>query len=144
MWKIYSKSDGIALKFKAKELTETIIASAESYTNSDFHVLYYGKVDYKNIWPFDPQERFDGKFNGLKKDKSYSSEEEFRFVTVIPLEKMGKHSFFRLPIGKLSEFDIEIITNPFMESWKIQGLKKLLEKFGLNEKMLESNMKINK
>lgn len=144
MWKIYSKSDGIALKFKAKELTETIIASAEIYTNSDFHVLYYGKVDYKNIWPFDPHERFDGKFNGLKKDRSYSSENEFRFVSVIPLEKIEKHNFFRLPIGTLSEFDIEIITNPFMDSWKIQGLKKLLEKYGLHEKMRESKMKIKK
>lgn len=144
MWKIYSKSDGIALKFKAKELTETIIASAECYTNSDFQILYYGKVDYKNIWPFDPNERFDGKFNGLKKDRSYSSENEFRFVSVIPLEKIEKHNFFRLPIGALSEFDLEIITNPFMDSWKFIGLKKLLKKYGLDEKICESKMKIKK
>lgn len=144
MWKIYSNSDGIALKFRAKQLTETIIGSAENYTNSDFQVLYYGKVAYKNIWPFDPHERFDGKFNGLKKDRSYSSENEFRFVSVLPLAKIEKHIFFRLPVGTLSDFDIEIITNPFMDSWKIKGLKKLLEQYGLDEKMSESKMKIKK
>lgn len=144
MWKIYSKSDGIALKFKAKELTETIIASAESYTNSDFHILYYGKVDYKNIWPFDPHERFEGKFNGLKKDRSYSSENEFRFVSATSLEKIEKHICFRLPIGAIDEFDLEIITNPFMDSWKIEGLRKLLQKYSLHDKMSESKMKIKK
>jgi hypothetical protein len=65
MWKIYSKKEGIALKFNAKQFAETVVASAENYSNTDFKILYYGKVDYKNIRPFDPLEKFDGKFNGL-------------------------------------------------------------------------------
>lgn len=144
MWKIYSRSEGIALKFEAKELTQTIIDSAKSYTNSDFHVLYYGKVDYKNIWPFDPSERYDGKFNGLKKDRSYISENEFRFVAVTPLGKIGKHEFFRLPIGHLNGFNVDLITNPFMETWKINGLRKILEKYGLDHRLKESKMKVKK
>jgi hypothetical protein len=71
MWKLYSKKEGVAIKFNGRQLANTIIASAQSFNNSDFHSLYYGPVEYKNIWPFDHQETFKGKFNGLKKDKSY-------------------------------------------------------------------------
>ena len=144
MWKIYSKNEGIALKFKAKQLAETVIASAESFTNSDFKMLYYGKVDYKNIWPFDPDERFDGKFNGLKKDRSYGCENEFRFVAVIPLKKIGIYDNFKLPIGELKDFELDIITNPFMETWQFNSLRNLLNNYGLDEKLSASKMKIKK
>lgn len=142
MWKIYSKKEGIALKFNAKQLVKTVIASAESFTNSDFKILYYGKVDYKNIWPFDPNERFDGKFNGLKKDRSYSNEGEFRFVAVVPPERAGIHHNFKLPIGELKDFELEIITNPFMETWQFDSLKNLLKNYGLDDKLTASKMKI--
>jgi len=144
MWKIYSKQEGIALKFKAKQLTETIIASAQSYTNSDFHILYYGKVDYKNIWPFDPHENFDGKFNGLKKDRSYMSENEFRFVTVVPKIKAGVHHHFKLPIGSLKDFDLQIISTPFMDDWQFDCLNYMLKHYGLDDKLIRSKMKIKK
>jgi hypothetical protein len=144
MWKVYSKADGIALKFEAKELAQMVIDSAKSHISTDFHFLYYGKVDYKDIWPFNKFEKFDGKFNGLKKDKSYSSENEYRFVTVIPLDKIGNYEFFKLPIGKLAEFNVEIIANPFMEKWQFNGLKILLEKFELEGKLKKSEMKVNK
>lgn len=135
MWKLYSQKDGVAIKFNARQLTDTIIATAKSYTNSDFEKLVYGPVEYKNIWPFDLHETFNGEFNALKKDKSYTHENEFRFIVVLPDDKKGKHQNFTLPIGELSYYDLEIVTNPFMAKWEIENLKKLLEKFNL--KVLE-------
>ena len=87
MWKLYSKNDGVAIKFNAKELISSVIISAENFTNSDFKFLYLGPVEYKKIWPFDPTEIFDNKFSGLKKDKSYIHENEFRFVANVPESK---------------------------------------------------------
>jgi hypothetical protein len=144
MWKIYSKKEGVALKFRAKQLTETIIASASSYTNSDFKKFYYGKVDYKNIWPFDPHEDYPGKFNGLKKDRSYIHENEYRFVAVVPSSKQGQISYLKLPIGDLKYFDVEIITNPFMETWQFDALRNTLVKHNLDSKLIASNMKVKK
>ncbi|RYE32260.1 MAG: DUF2971 domain-containing protein [Sphingobacteriaceae bacterium] len=142
MWKLYSQKDGVAIKFKARQLADSIIKTAESYTNSDFQILLYGPVEYKNIWPFDLYETFDNKFNALKKDKSYAHENEFRFIVVVPNDKRGLHQNFILPIGELSYYDIEIVTNPFMEKWEVENLKKLLEKFGLEKALTSSKMDI--
>ena len=142
MWKLYSNKDGVALKFNARQLTDTIIAAAKSYTNTDFEYLIFGSVEYKNIWPFDPYEKFNGKYNAMKKDKSYSHESEFRFVTVVPIDKKGAYNNFTLPIGDLSTYDLEIITNPFMKNWEIDNLKKLLKSYNLETKIIPSNMDI--
>jgi hypothetical protein len=140
MWKLYSQKDGVALKFKARQLTDTIITVASSYTNTDFEYLLFGPVDYKNIWPYDYNETFDAKFNALKKDKSYSHENEFRFVVVVPGDKKGIYQNFRLPIGDLSSYEVEIITNPYMAPWEVENLKKLLEKYNLSNIVLKSKM----
>lgn len=144
MWKLYSKQNGVALRFNAKELADSIILSAQNVTNTDFHILYMGPVDYKNIWPFDPHEKFDGKFNGLNKDNSYKHESEFRFVAVVPMNKKGVHEFFRLPIGELKSYEVEIIANPFIEPWQFENLKQLLSKFYLDTRLSLSKMEIRK
>jgi hypothetical protein len=144
MWKLYSKKEGVAIKFKARQMANSIIASAQSLTNTDFKILYYGPVEYKNIWPFDPFETFEGQFNGLIKDKSYIHENEFRFVAVVPLDKKGVHNHFKLPIGKVSNFDIEIITNPFFEQWQFDNLKLLLKNFDLDNNVQKSKMEVRK
>jgi hypothetical protein len=144
MWKIYSKKEGVAVKFNAKELIENVVASAESYTNTDFSRFYLGAVTYKNIWPFDPHEKFDQKFNGLKKDNSYSHENEFRFVTVVPTDKKGLYSKFILPIAELSALNVKVIANPFMESYEIENLKVLLAKYNLANCFTPSEMEIRK
>lgn len=117
MWKIYSKNDGVAVKFNARELTNILIIAAENYTGSAFDSFIFGPVVYKNIWPFDPNEIFDGKYNALKKDKSYSHESEFRFIVSIKLENKGKYTFFQHPIGKLSDVNFEIVTNPYLTDY---------------------------
>lgn len=144
MWKLYSKKDGVALRFSARQLADTIIASAESYTNSDFDFFYCGPVDYKNIWPFDMHETFPGKFNGLKKDKSYIHESEFRFVAAVSGKNLGKHDYLKLPIGKISVFDVNIIANPFMEKWQYDNLRMLLDNFQVGEKLQKSKMVLRK
>ncbi len=143
MWKLYSGNGGVAIKFNAKELIEAIIAAAKSYTNSPFEIFYFGSVNYKNIWPFDPYETFDGKFNGLKKDKSYIYENEFRFVATVLSKNKGNYKSFVLPIGELSAYNMTIITNPFMENWKIENLRSLLKKYNLENYLTISSMEIN-
>lgn len=144
MWKLYSQNGGVVIKFNAKELIESIIESAKSLKDDDFLILYFGPVTYKNIWPFDINEVFDGKFSGLKKDNSYKHENEFRFVSVVPTKKAGTHSQFLLPIKKLSSFKLEIIANPFMMDWQVNNLSLLLDFFGLKEFLTKSKMVINK
>lgn len=144
MWRLYSDRDGVTVKFKARELVDTIMAAAESYTNSDFQYFIIGPVVYKNIWPFDMHETFDGKFNALKKDKSYSHESEFRFISVIDLEAKGNYNYLSLSIGDLSAYNIEIISNPFMSNYKFNNLNKLLENFNLNNILKPSQINIRK
>lgn len=144
MWKLYSRNDGVAIKFPARELVDTLKAAAESYTNSDFKIFILGPVDYKNIWPFDPHEKFDGKFNALKKDKSYSHESEFRFIAVTNIQTKGKYDSFKLPTGKLIGYKLEIRTNPFMADYQKDILFKFLSKFGLSNCLTHSRMEIRK
>jgi hypothetical protein len=143
MWKIYSDKNGVAIKFKARELTDTLVKAAECFTNTDFEYFTFGPVQYKNIWPFDLNEAFDGRFNAMKKDNSYSHENEFRFITVVPLQKKGAYENFKLPIGDLSTYDIEIITNPFMKQWEFVNLKRLLKLYNLETKISVSKMDIH-
>jgi len=144
MWKLYSTKGGVAIKFKARQLTDTIIASAKSITNTDFGIFYYGPVSYKNIWPFDPEETLENKYNGLNKDKSYSFENEFRFVAVVSSDKKGTYSSFKLPIGQIYSFDLEVIANPFMEHWQFESLKQLLRFYHFEDKLLKSKMDVRK
>jgi hypothetical protein len=144
MWKIYSRTDGVAIKINARQVIETVIPSANSYTNSDFKIMYFGKVDYKNIWPFDPKEIIDCKFTGLKKDKSYLHENEFRFVVAVSTQDKNKYENFKLPFAELSKLEIKIVTNPYMNNWQIGNLRILLSKFGLDSFIRQSEMAINK
>jgi len=144
MWKIYSKNDGVAIKFNAREIADTLKAAAENYTNSDFDLFFFGPVDYKNIWPFDPHEEFDGKFNALKKDKSYSHESEFRFISATDIHCKGRYESFILPIGKLTAYKFEVITNPFMVDYQKDNLKKVMSKFGLINCLKHSQMAIRR
>ena len=142
MWKIYSDKNGVAVKFDAKELTDTILKAAESYTDKDFEYLTFGPLNYKNIWPFDPHETFDGRFNAMKKDNSYSHENEFRFITVVPLAKKGVYEHLKLLIGDISTYNIEIIANPFMKNWEITNLRALLKPYNLDTKLISSQMEV--
>jgi hypothetical protein len=63
---------------------------------------------------------------------------------VVPLEKIGIHHNFKLFIGELKDFDLEIITNPFIETWQFNSLKNLLKSYGLDNKLTTSKMKIKK
>jgi hypothetical protein len=143
MWKLYSQNGGVAIKFNAKELIESVIEHAKALNDEDFLILYFGSVNYKNIWPFDVQEVFEGKFSGLKKDRSYMHENEFRFVAVVPTQKAGKHLQFSLPIKPLPSFKMEIVANPFMMDWQVDNLSSLLRKFGLDTFLTKSKMVVN-
>jgi len=148
MWKIYSKKDGIVLKFKAKPLIAKIINYAENYPFLVFPIMYYGKVNYKNIWPIDLEENYnDVEFPGLVKDSSYVSENEFRFVAISDKKELGKHKCFKLKIEDTftdNDLGMEIITNPFIEDYQYNSLKAVIEKFNIYDKLKKSEMIIKK
>jgi hypothetical protein len=144
MWKLYSSNGGVAVKFNASDLIETVIAAASAYTHSDFEVFLFGNVEYKNIWPFDPREKFDGVFNALKKDHSYSHEKEFRFIAIVSKNAKGRYQHFTLPLGSLKTYNFEIITNPFMSDNQKSNLKNLLSKYSLEEKIRYSQIAIKR
>lgn len=143
MWKLYSKDAGVAIKYNAAQLIESILVTASNYTKSDFKRFYFGPVVYKNIWPWDFKEKFDQPFNGLKKDKSYIHENEFRFVSTVNNENKRKYNSFVLPLGKLKSYDMNIISNPFMEKWEIQNLKALLVKYDMQQSLKSSEILMN-
>jgi hypothetical protein len=144
MWKLYSDDGGVAIRFNGKELVSQVLISAEAYSNTDFTSFYYGPVEYKNIWPIDLDTKFKNKFNGLKKDNSYRHESEFRFVAVVDPKKRAEHIYFKLPIGPISSFQIEIIANPFMPQWKYDNLKQLLKVYDLGDRLQKSKMVIRR
>ncbi|GEM_PF-5162403 len=143
MWKIHSLSNGIALRFNAKQFIETVIASAKRSKQKDFCRLYFGEVNYKDHWPLKRFTIFDKENIGLKKDAAYDFEKEFRFVAVIPKSTVGKHEYLKLPIGSLKSMDVKIIANPFMENWQYNVLQSLLKKHKIDEKLVKSTILIN-
>lgn len=143
MWKLYSNSNGLMLKFRMNELIKYITISAESFKSDVFLEMCYDKISYKKLNPFDYTETFDNVFNGLKKDVAYEHEKEFRFIVVCDAKDAGKHSFFRLPIGSLKDFDfLEIYSNPFMRDWEFDNNKKLFRLFNLENKLKKSEIDV--
>lgn len=144
MWKLYSKEGGVAVRFNAFDLAKSLIASAEAYTNSDFEVLVLGNVVYKNIWPLDMNEKFDGRFNAMKKDNSYSHENEFRFIAITHMRAKGKYEYWRLPIGALKSYDFQVVTSPYMNKFQKENIENLLSKYHLQEKIQQSKIAIRR
>jgi len=144
MWKLYSLKSGVAIKFKALDIIDMVIESAKTFPNSKNKKMYFGPVNYKNIWPFDHTEIFEGQFSGLKKDKSYSHENEFRFVIIIPISRKVLYHSFKIPIPKVLQLNFSIIASPFMDKWEFENLKAVLEKYKINHLLSLSKMVLNK
>jgi hypothetical protein len=144
MWNLYSNTNSVAIRYNPKELLDIVIPSAESYIHEDFKVFIYGFVDYDNIWPFDFFKQSDKKirYSAFKKDLCYIHEREFRFVTIIPYLCIGKYDDFELPLGDISKDNFKIFANPYMKTWKLNNLKRILEKFSLQDKLIQSALKV--
>ena len=138
MWRLYSKEDGVILKFDSHDLIEAVVGSAKQLKELEHTKMTFGDLEYKNIWPFDWEETFSNKFNALKKDNSYSHENEFRFIIAVPGDMIDKFDHIVIPITSLTNLNFEILASPFMQNWKLKNLAKLLSKYELEGKLKQS------
>ena len=146
MWNLYSNSESVAIKYHPDLLLGIILPSAESFAHHDFMKFVYGFVDYNDIWPFNYYQKSDKNivYSAFKKDKSYIHEREFRFVVVTPIDCIGKYEFFKLPLGDIAKDDFQVIANPYMEDWKVENIKQLLQLFGIENKLKKSMLRVKK
>jgi len=131
MWKLYSNSDGIVIRYRPKVLLDKIIEAAKETKHDHFKIFLYGNIIYKDIWPFNFFESNGSKveYSAFKKDKSFSHENEFRFVTVVPVDQALRYESFEIPIKDFKFNELEIYVNPYMEEWKFINLKTTFKQF---------------
>lgn len=146
MWNIYSNPDSVAIRYYPGELLDLVLPAAEQMSNPDFVHLIYGYVDYDNIWPFmyNRKNPPNVKHAAFRKDSSYKHEQEFRFVSVVKPDCKGKYDYFELSLGNIDNDSFRVLANPYMESWKFDNIRKILENFGLEHRLTQSVLKVKK
>jgi hypothetical protein len=149
MWNLYSNYDSVALKVKAKSLTDYLEKIGEDFISRNGYriSLLSNKVEYLPLNPFDSslplQKR---KYASFKKDLSYKHEQEYRFLIYANQQMAYDENdikFYRLPID-LEKIDLEIICHPLMLQWKRNNIRKLLEKFKRNIIVSKSSIYLRK
>jgi hypothetical protein len=146
MWNIYSNSDSVALRFNPSDLIDNINKSLHDFS-SDFWIenVFGGLVNYQQVYP--PE--YDGskytpptnKLTALKKDLSYSSESEYRFIGIAN-NSYSENLKFELKIENLYSLDFHILTHPKMEVWMYKNILSILKNFGLEKHLIKSEIKL--
>lgn len=142
MWNIYSNRTGLALKFPTSQLIDKVETSGRNIVDETFKKMYFGSVEYLRLSPFNFEEKFNKKFNGLKKDVSYSYENEFRFVVCADLPRDNNPESFKLEIQGLGELDFDIVVSPYISNWQFEVIKKLLKFYSLDERLKKSVIQV--
>ncbi len=104
--------------------------------------MYFGSVRYLKLQPFSFSEKFNKKFNGLKKDLSYSYENEFRFVVVADSSHENNPNSFKLEIQGLRQLDFKIIVSPYISDWQFEVIKNVLKFYNLEERLEKSVIQV--
>ena len=143
MWDTYSNKDSVALKFDPEELCKCIINSCAEIDNEDFDLMVHGKVEYFQISPFDDADgslrNCGHRFKGFIKDMSYKHEEEFRFL-VKQKDDCKTYDFFELVVKNLKQIDFQVLTHPYMETWKYSNIYNILKSQGLEKNLTKSQI----
>lgn len=128
MWNLYSNTDSVALKVTFKEIKVGLFDSFDSFIseNGDRVNIIGQKVKYLKLNPFDaglPKQNIV--YSGLKKDKSFEYEKEYRFLisTIDGLDKI--QPFYTIPID-IEKLNLTVVTHPNIEEWKFKNLQKLI------------------
>ncbi|MDB5191896.1 MAG: hypothetical protein JWQ96_1459 [Segetibacter sp.] len=147
MWESYSNNDSVALRFNSEELTNLMKDRFLKIEEKDFSTMAYGKVEYVNLSPFDPNDtelkNCGHRFKGFIKDLSYKHEEEFRFL-LMQKEDKEQYNYFDVSIGDLQNINFTIITHPYMENWKYKNIEMFLQNLGLEDKLKRSEIPTRK
>lgn len=146
MWNLYSNEDAVVLRLKANYLRDRILMRSQLVLSKEIAFMLHGKVSYAKVSPFDPTDyRFDEikkthTCKGFVKDVSFSHEKEFRFIAAAANHLDTVPEQFILPIGPLNDLEFKIICHPYMDDWKVDNLKKILQKFNLNIEVCRSSL----
>jgi len=136
MWNLYSGIQGIAIRFKAKELYEYIHEYYKVHLNEDYS-FSAKNLTYKDLLNLSPYDK-NGEIANLsklksvfQKDKLYRHEQEYRFVFKTKNEPSNPIE----PVVNLINFDfsnIGIFVPPHIEDWKFKLIKDLLSDYHMS------------
>lgn len=133
MWDLYSNSNSIAIKLNGRRFIDTIKAIIEKETKLlPKHIFAVGSIYYKKINPPDLWDNMESpcRLNALKKDVSFSHEEEYRLVISSPTSMVDNNpKFHKIKVYESFFDDIEIICHPKMEDWKFKNIECICKKF---------------
>jgi hypothetical protein len=138
MWNLYSNADSVAVKIPFGQLCSQL--NVES--NLKISAYYAGRVayqDFKKIYK-DPAANSVGKV-ALRKDTSYSHENEFRFVVRTNNHHNDVAGINSQPLN-LSTLNMKVICHPRMAGWKKNNIKNLLDASGLKNALGESEIRM--
>jgi len=126
MWNLYSNVDGVAIKVNFGKLKTLLNPIIEDVKIKEY---YCGKVTYQDLnlfYPDSPDYLSKIPKAALRKDKSFSHENEFRFV--MKLKNCDDHQLgIESQIINLKELEMSIICHPQMPDWKKNNIKDLLK-----------------
>ena len=133
MWNLYSDSGGLAIRFPANALIDTVSKAAMYIEDSCWPQLILGKVIYVDISEIKKQ-----RFLGFRKVRAYEHEKEFRFMTVCASNEL-KDSF-ELKLGDIQTLRFDLVSHPLMEKWKQKVLKKMLNNYHVADRLTPSSI----
>lgn len=139
MWNLYSNQDLVAIKVNFEILRTCITESfADLAKQNENKISIIGdEIKYLKLNPFDENLKMQSlNYSALKKDKSYSYENEYRFL-IISNDNELKPNFFSVPIN-LEKLEMTILTHPKMENWKFDNLNELLKLTNQKIKLIKS------
>ncbi len=139
MWNLYSNHDSVAIKVNFEILRDCLSQSfSQLVSENNGKISIVGdEIKYLRLNPFDENlKRQSLNFSALKKDESYSHENEYRFL-IISNDLETRPQFFSVPID-LEKLKLTILTHPKMEHWKFENLKELLKLTKLNIELIKS------
>lgn len=128
MWNLYSNKESIAIKINKKILLDYLNdhVNSQPSLHPDYKLIC-GSVKYFKLNPVDLYANvIDVKYSALKKDVSFTFENEYRLLVVTPLRDVENNlPSFELNIScKLFE-NLEVIAHPEMVNWQFDNIVQL-------------------
>lgn len=144
MWKLYSNPESVAVRFKPSLLLEEIERSVQNHPSHLYVDKIVGNVvEYRPLWPFEfdmsKYVEFKQEYVGLRKDTSFSSENEYRLLA-IKSPNVGDHPCFELKLEGLFDLDFKIVTHPKMQVWMHDNIASVLKTYGIENKLMKSEI----
>ncbi|MGE0076575.1 MAG: DUF2971 domain-containing protein [Bacteroidales bacterium] len=145
MWNLYSNSESVVVKIRPDILINQIKKEVTNLVDHSIDNFVSGIVHYNAVYPpefeYEKYEEPKNQYSGLKKDLSYSYENEYRFLAISNLTNNFINKF-ELNIPDLYDLDFKVITHPEMQDWMFGNIKTILSKIGLEGRLQRSNIRL--